>query len=514
MRRATTRAVGACAVVALAASLGGCGSASGDQGDDGTLNVVASTSILADVVSNVAGDDATVTSLMGRGVDPHTYEPSLHATRDIAYADAVFTNGLLLEPQSLSHTIDSTVRETVPVVPVAEQAQRYGFSPIPLVEDASLDTVWLGLRVDTGKSLPPTGVTELSLIDAHGPGNAYAFILGTFGTPEVVFDSHDGIDTNDSTVLPVDAHTHVSWAFSEPGVYELTMRGEVRDSVEDAATRGEAEDTFTVVVGQDPAQVTPGKTVLDQGHVDITTTLRDGETRLTLRDDDLGDLDPADAVIAVPTTTLQPVPPERAFRFLGNPGEETYLLPQAVLGNHVHGELDPHFWHDVAAVKAVVKVVRDELSTADPAHAEDYARNATAYLAQLDAADQRMRQAVERIPEANRNLVTTHHGYSYLGAAYGLRIAGFVTPNPSIEPSPRDVIAFTRTLENLHVPAVFLEPQLEGSSSVLTETAAHLGIQVCPIWGDTLDPPGEGPADTYVHFVEENAASISTCLAP
>ena len=71
----------------------------------------------------------------------------------------------------------------------------------------------------------------------------------------------------------------------------------------------------------------------------------------------------------MPTTTLQPVPPERAFRFLGNPGEETYLLPQAVLGNHVHGELDPHFWHDVAAVKAVVKVVRDELSTADPAHA-------------------------------------------------------------------------------------------------------------------------------------------------
>ena len=70
----------------------------------------------------------------------------------------------------------------------------------------------------------------------------------------------------------------------------------------------------------------------------------------------------------------------------------------------------------------------------------------------------------------------------------------------------------TRTLENLHVPAVFLEPQLAGRSTVLTETAAQLGIDVCPIWGDTLDPPGSGPADTYIHLVEANAASIRRCL--
>ena len=329
----------------------------------------------------------------------------------------------------------------------------------------------------------------------------------------MVFDSHDGIDSRDVTTLPVDAHTHVSWAFSAPGVYEFTLRGEVRDAVADSHVRGSAEDTFTVVVGQDPAQVTPGKTVLDQGHVDITTVYHDGKAHLTLLHDDLGDVDPADAVIAVPTTTLQPVPPERAFRFLGDPGDETYLLPQAVLGNHVHGELDPHFWHDVRAMQAVVKVVRDTLSSADPAHAADYARNTDAYLEELDRADEVMRQAVEKIPEANRNLVTTHHGYSYLGEAYGLRIAGFVTPNPSVEPSPRDVIAFTRTLENLRVPAVFLEPQVAGASSVLTETAAQLGIEVCPIRGDTLDPPGAGPAGTYVRLVEENAASISKCLS-
>ena len=235
-------------IAAAALALTACSPATGTTDTD-RLRVVASTSILADVVGNVGGEHAEVTSLIGPGVDPHTYEPSLHATRDIAYADAVFTNGLLLEPQSLVRTIDSTAGEDTPVVEVAEQAQRYGFTPIRLVEDASLDTVWLGLRVDTGKALPATGITELSLFDVRGPGNIYAFILGTFGTPEVVFDSHDGIDSRDATMLPVDAHTHVSWAFSEPGVYEFTLRGQVRNAVAEEEVRGSAEQTFTVVVG-------------------------------------------------------------------------------------------------------------------------------------------------------------------------------------------------------------------------------------------------------------------------
>ena len=82
------RALAACA---LAAGLAGCAQAPGEV--EG-LSVVASTSILADVVRNVAGDNAEVKTLMRRGADPHSYEPTLHNTRDIAYADAVFTNGL------------------------------------------------------------------------------------------------------------------------------------------------------------------------------------------------------------------------------------------------------------------------------------------------------------------------------------------------------------------------------------------------------------------------------------
>ncbi|WP_070614256.1 anchored repeat ABC transporter, substrate-binding protein [Corynebacterium sp. HMSC067D03] len=498
----------AIAALGLVAGLVGCAQAD-DAVDDGRLRVVASTSILADVVQNVAGDAADVTPLMRRGADPHSYEPTLHATRDIAYADAVFTNGLLLEPQALSRTIESTARPDARVVALAEQTQRYGYAPIPLVEDASLDTVWLGLRFEG--DLPATAVTELSLVDATGPGKAFAFILGTFGTPELLFDSDGG-----STMLPAGAHTHVSWAFSAPGVYELRLRASVRDAV-DAPERSSAEQTVTVVVGQDPAQVAPGKVAIEHGHVDIATLVDDTTTHLTLRTDDHShpghtDINPADAVVVVPTTTLQPIPPQREFRFLGNPDDETYLLPQAVLGRHVHGELDPHIWHDPAAMKAVVDVVRDELSAIDPSRASQFADNAKRYQSLLDDTDRTVRAMYDSIPETNRNLVTTHHGYAYLGRAYGLRIAGFVTPNPSVEPSPRDLLALSRTLDNLDVPAVFVEYGSEQETPVLTQTAAQHGVNVCPIWGDSLDPPGQGPAQTYVDFVLANGSSISNCL--
>ena len=500
------------AVALLTACAPGSAATPGGGSEDGRLRVVASTSILSDVVKNVAGDAATVTGLMPPGVDPHTYEPRLHATRDIAYADVVFTNGLLLEPQSLTRTVETTARPGAAVVELAEQAQRYGFSPIPLVEDASLDTVWLGLKVATKGDLPPTAVADFRLTGARGPGEAAAFVLGTFGTPEVLFNTRDRVDHKDVTTLPTDAHTHVSWAFSKPGVYELDFRADVRPSVDATEVRESVERTVTVVVGNDPAQAAPGKQVIDHGHVDIATVVDGESSDIVLRGDAPPDLGTDEAVIAVPNTTLQPIPPQREFRFLGQPGQETYLLPQAVLGRHVHGELDPHLWHDVSAMKAVVQVVRDELSAADPANADAYAGNARGYLAQLDEVDEFMRAAIQSIPEENRNLVTTHHGYSYLGRAYGMKIAGFVTPNPSVQASPRDLMALTRTLENLDVPAVFLEPELAGKSNELTETAKTLGVRVCPIRGDSLDPEGSGEARSYVEFMRANGASLSECL--
>ena len=61
------------------------------------LQIVASHSILADVVQNVAGDAADVTGLMPLGADPHSFTPVPSDLVALADADVVFVNGAFFE---------------------------------------------------------------------------------------------------------------------------------------------------------------------------------------------------------------------------------------------------------------------------------------------------------------------------------------------------------------------------------------------------------------------------------
>ena len=64
---------------------------------DGRLPVVASFSILADLVRNVGGDRVDVTALVGPNGDAHVYEPAPADAKKIAAAKLLIINGLGLE---------------------------------------------------------------------------------------------------------------------------------------------------------------------------------------------------------------------------------------------------------------------------------------------------------------------------------------------------------------------------------------------------------------------------------
>lgn len=62
-----------------------------------TLKVVASFTVLADVVSNVGGDHVSVSSLVGPNGDPHEFEPSPTDAKKLKAADIAFVSGEGLE---------------------------------------------------------------------------------------------------------------------------------------------------------------------------------------------------------------------------------------------------------------------------------------------------------------------------------------------------------------------------------------------------------------------------------
>jgi zinc/manganese transport system substrate-binding protein len=61
------------------------------------LKVVASFTVLADVVSNVGGDHVSVSSLVGPNGDPHEFEPSPTDAKKLKAADIAFVSGEGLE---------------------------------------------------------------------------------------------------------------------------------------------------------------------------------------------------------------------------------------------------------------------------------------------------------------------------------------------------------------------------------------------------------------------------------
>lgn len=78
--------------VLAAVVVAGCGDSTGSSGGDGPT-VVATTTILGDVVRQVAGDDADVRQLLTPNSDPHDYEPRPDDVRAVADAAVVFASG-------------------------------------------------------------------------------------------------------------------------------------------------------------------------------------------------------------------------------------------------------------------------------------------------------------------------------------------------------------------------------------------------------------------------------------
>jgi len=63
----------------------------------GTLKVVATTTMIGDIVRNIGGEQIDLSVLLPVGTDPHNFEPSPKDIALISDADIVFTNGAGLE---------------------------------------------------------------------------------------------------------------------------------------------------------------------------------------------------------------------------------------------------------------------------------------------------------------------------------------------------------------------------------------------------------------------------------
>jgi zinc/manganese transport system substrate-binding protein len=94
--------------IVLIACTGGSAEAGCPEIDGREINVVATTPMIGEFVSQVGGDNINLTVLMPAEADPHTYDPAPQDAGTIADADLVFYTGLKYEPAALVKLLENS----------------------------------------------------------------------------------------------------------------------------------------------------------------------------------------------------------------------------------------------------------------------------------------------------------------------------------------------------------------------------------------------------------------------
>lgn len=174
---------------------------------------------------------------------------------------------------------------------------------------------------------------------------------------------------------------------------------------------------------------------------------------------------------------------------------------------HTHSDENAHAWMSIPDYRIQVQTIADGLIKADPAHADVYQKNATAYDEKLAALEKKAEE-VKTYTEG-RDLVIFHEAYAYVAEDYGMHVIYTLNLDEERQVSAGEVADVVSEIKEHGITTVFAE-ELYGSdmgSTIERETDA----KVCYL--DTM-VRGEYEADSYIKAMENNIRMIREVFAP
>ena len=175
-------------------------------------------------------------------------------------------------------------------------------------------------------------------------------------------------------------------------------------------------------------------------------------------------------------------------------------------------EPDPHIWGDAENAIAMVEAIRDRLIELSPEDEAEFVSNAEELIAKLQRLDAWITLQIKTIPEAQRQLVTTHDAFQYYTNAYGLKMAGtLIGISTEEQPSAQTVKNLANFLKETKIPAIFAETTI--NSQLIKTVAAEAGVALAPqeLYSDSLGAPGS-EADSYIKMLIANTRTIVESL--
>ena len=137
---------------------------------------------------------------------------------------------------------------------------------------------------------------------------------------------------------------------------------------------------------------------------------------------------------------------------------------------------DPHIWSSPENVRKMGAVIRDVLSSIDPAHAEDFRRNYNRFNEKISNLDKKLRLVLGSTRNKKRFLVF-HPSWGYFARDYGLIQVAVETGGKN--PKPRQLMKLVEQARRDKIKAIFVQPEFSEKSATLL--AKELEIPVIRI---------------------------------
>ena len=188
-------------------------------------------------------------------------------------------------------------------------------------------------------------------------------------------------------------------------------------------------------------------------------------------------------------------------------------VPPLPIGEDAYaGRHNPHAWMSPLAAQTYVDNIAAAFAELDPEHASDYAANAAAYRAELQAVHEQLVADLAVLPPNHRALVTCEGAFSYLARDAGLSEAYLWAVNADQQGTPQQVARTVDFVRTNAVPAVFCESTVSDKAQrqVAEDTGARFGGT---LYVDSLSEP-DGPVPTYLELLRHDVRTITEGLRP
>ncbi len=184
------------------------------------------------------------------------------------------------------------------------------------------------------------------------------------------------------------------------------------------------------------------------------------------------------------------------------------VAPMGITEGPYQGRPNPHAWMSTTNALIYVENIRKALTAADPARADIYAANAKAYADKIRAVDAPLRARLDKVPPAQRWLVTSEGAFSYLARDYGWREAYLWPINADQQGTPQQVRRLIDLVRKNKIPTVFSESTISDKAArqVARETGARYGGV---LYVDSLSA-ADGPVPTYLKLLETTVGTVAT----